>query len=98
MTEHIRVELLRSGGFIGRSVHVTLDSTQLPPPEAAELTRLVTAIDPHTLRSTGPTHGADLMHYNLTIHRGTQQWQVKVSDPAIPADLSPLLQFLNNYS
>jgi hypothetical protein len=99
MTEHVRAELRRSGGFIGRTVHVTVDSATLPPADAAQLLRLVSAID---LDRPAPrrieTRGADLMHYDLTIERGARTWHGMVSDPNIPAELSPLLQFLTRYS
>ncbi|GIM95884.1 protealysin inhibitor emfourin [Paractinoplanes toevensis] len=98
MGERVRVELRRTGGFTGRPVHVVLDSARLPPADAAELVRLVSAIDPGMLKSTATSAGADLMRYDLTIERGPQRWQGTVSDPAIPARLRPLLQFLTNHS
>jgi hypothetical protein len=98
VTERVRVELRRSGGFAGRSAHVVLDSAGLPPAEAAELARLVATVDLGVLRSTGPGHGADLMRYDLVVERGAQRWQGTVSDPSIPAALRPLLQFLSRYS
>ncbi|MEU4238583.1 protealysin inhibitor emfourin [Actinoplanes sp. NPDC026619] len=98
MTDRVRVELRRSGGFAGLSVHKVLDSAQMPPAEAASLVRIVGALDFGALRSTGPVHGADLMHYALTIERGEARWQGAVSDPSIPAALQPLLDFLNGHS
>ena len=97
MTEHVRAEMRRSGGFTGRTVHVRLDSDQLPPADAAQLIMLVTSLDLSGLTS-GPvsTAGADLMRYDLTIQRGGQSWQGTVSDPAIPGQLRPLLQFLSS--
>jgi hypothetical protein len=99
MTERVRAELRRSGGFTGRTMHVRLDSAQMPPADAAELVHLVTAIDLAGLDRPrpGPHAGADLMRYDLTIERGGRRWQGTVSDPAIPAQLRPLLQFLSNY-
>jgi emfourin len=98
MTERVRVELRRTGGFTGRPAHVVLDSARMPPAEAAELVRLVSAIDPGLLKPAAIVPGADLMHYDLTVERGTQRWRGTVSDPAIPARLRPLLQFLTNHS
>jgi hypothetical protein len=98
VTERVRVELRRSGGFAGLRVHKVLDSARMPPAEAASLVRLVSALDFGSLRSSGPGHGADLMHYSLTIERGSQRWEGSVSDPSIPAPLQPLLDFLNGHS
>ncbi|GAA0558186.1 hypothetical protein GCM10010172_46530 [Paractinoplanes ferrugineus] len=98
VTEHVRVELQQSGGFAGFRVHKVLDSGEMPPVAAASLRQLVGALDFGALRSSGPGHGADLMHYGLTIERGSQRWQGSVSDPSIPAPLQPLLDFLTDYS
>ena len=98
MTEHVRAEMRRSGGFTGRTVHVRLDSEQLPPADAAQLIQLVAALDLDGLAAGGPpsTAGADLMRYDLTIERGGHRWQGTVADPAIPGRLRPLLQFLSS--
>ncbi|GIF21862.1 hypothetical protein BJ973_002189 [Actinoplanes tereljensis] len=98
MTGRVRVEMRRSGGFTGRTAHVVLESARLPPAEAAELVRLVSAIDPGIVTSTATSAGADLMRYDLIIERGAQRWQGTVSDPAIPPQLRPLLQFLSRYT
>ena len=97
MTERVRAEMRRSGGFAGRTVDVRLDSAQMPPAEAAQLVQLVSAIDLSRLGAGRPPTpaGADLMRYDLMIERGGHRWQGTVSDPAVPAALRPLLQFLN---
>lgn len=96
MTERVRAELRRSGGFTGRPVHVRLDSARMPPADAAHLVLLVSAIDFSRLDGSAPlpTAGADLMRYDLVVERGGHRWQGTVSDPAVPAELRPLLQFL----
>jgi hypothetical protein len=96
VTERIHAEMRRSGGFTGRPVHVRADSELLPPADAAELVRLVNALDLAGLGADRPPSaaGADLMRYDLTIERGTDRWQVAVADPAVPDELRPLLQFL----
>jgi hypothetical protein len=98
VTERVRAELRRSGGFTGRTVHVLLDSDQMPPADAARLIQLVSTIDfTHLAADTPPLPpGADLMRYDLTIDRGAQHWHGTLSDPAVPAELRPLLQFLNS--
>jgi hypothetical protein len=98
MPEHVRAELRRSGGFTGRPVHVRLDSATMPPADAARLVQLVSAIDLSRLGASHPglPAGADLMSYDLMIERGRQRWQGTVTDPMIPADLRPLLQFLTH--
>jgi hypothetical protein len=78
-------------------VHVQLDSAAMPPAGAARLVRLVSAIDFSRLSGKPPLPaGADLMTYDLTVERGDQRWHGTVSDPSIPEELRPLLQFLVN--
>lgn len=100
MTERVRAELRQSGGFAGRAVHVRMDSAQLPPAEAAELVRLVAAIDLAGLPAAAPAPagGADLMAYDLTLERGTRRWHGRFSDPRVPPPLRPLLQFLTTHA
>ena len=100
MTDRVRTEMRRSGGFTGRAVHVRLDSDQMPPADAAQLVDLVSELDLGRLAEqarSGPANaaGADLMRYDLVIERGGQRWQGTVADPTIPAELRPLLQFLS---
>jgi hypothetical protein len=97
VTERVRVEMRRSGGFTGRTVHVQLDSDQLPPADADQLIQLVGPLDLAALPTGGPASsaGADLMRYDLTIEQGPRRWQGTVADPAVPDRLRPLLQFLS---
>jgi hypothetical protein len=94
VTARVRVELRRTGGFAGRTVHVRLDSADMPPADAAQLVRLVSTLDLGRLKAGRSTAGADLMRYELTIERGGQHWHGTVAEPAVPAELRPLLQFL----
>ena len=98
MTDRVRAEMRRSGGFAGRTTQVRLDSEQMPPAEAARLVELVAALDLGRLAelagSGQVTAGADLLRYDLSIDRDGQQWRGTVADPSIPTELRPLLQFL----
>lgn len=96
MIGRVRVEMRRSGGFTGRTTKVHLDTAQMPPAEAARLIQLVTTIDLSRLTAGRgiPSGGADLMRYDLVIENGVDRWEGTVSDPSIPNELRPLLQFL----
>ena len=100
VTEHVRVEMRRFGGFAGLASQVRLDSARMPPAEGARLVQLVSGLDLARLSRTkpGPAAGADLMTYRLTVERGDHRWQGTVRDPDIPSELRPLLQFLSQYS
>ena|SRR5690348_14787171 len=97
--EHVRAELRRSGGFAGLTSQVRADSATMPPADAVRFVQLVDRTDLSRLgKPQMRPHGADLMHYELTVERGGQRWHGTVSDPDIPAELRPLLQFLTHYS
>jgi hypothetical protein len=89
------VEMRRSGGFTGHTVQVRLDSAQMPPAEAARLRELVSTVDLSRLGPAAePAAGADLMRYDLVVEHSGGRWAGTVADPAVPAELRPLLQFL----
>jgi emfourin len=92
----VKVEMRRSGGFAGRTTKVHLDTADMPPAEAARLIQLVTTVDLSRLNVArgAPSAGADLMRYDLVIENGVDRWEGTVSDPSIPNELRPLLQFL----
>jgi hypothetical protein len=94
----VKVEMRRSGGFTGRTTKVHLDTAHMPPAEAARLIQLVTTVDLSRLTAARgmPSAGADLMRYDLVIENGVDRWEGTVSDPSIPNELRPLLQFLTS--
>lgn len=95
MIGRAQVEMRRSGGFTGRSMHVRLDTAQMPPAEAARLQQLLSTVDLSRLGPGSPsTAGADLMRYDLVVEHSGDRWEGTVADPTIPAELRPLLQFL----
>lgn len=98
--ERVRAELRRSGGFAGLTSHVWADSTTMAPADAVRFVQLVERTDLSRLgrKAEARPRGADLMHYELTVERGGKTWHGTVSDPDIPAELRPLLQFLTHYS
>jgi hypothetical protein len=93
----VRVKMRRSGGFTGRTTEAELDSAHMAPAEAARLIQLVTTLDLSRLTtSRTPAAGADLMRYDLVIENGVDRWEGTVSDPSIPSELRPLLQFMTS--
>ena len=95
MIGRARVEMRRTGGFTGRAMQVRLDTAQMPPAEAVRLRELLSTVD---LSRLGPrpvtAAGADLMRYDLIVEHSGGRWEGTVTDPTIPAELRPLLQFL----
>jgi len=83
------VSLERSGGFTGRRVTSSIDTSDLPAPQAAEALR---ALD--TLASAPPPTppgGASQPRYRLTVHSPSGEQVVEVAESQVPAALRPLI-------
>lgn len=95
MTEPVRAELRRSGGYAGRSLHVVLHSAALPDAEAHRLSQLVRCLDLTRLgaKIMAPCM-ADLVRYELSIQYGGRHWRGTVAEPTVPAELRPLIKHL----
>lgn len=91
---HILFE--RTGGFAGRKLQGSLDSSQLPLPQARRLKTLLKQSGffdlPAALKSGG--EGADRFNYRVTIRTEDRSHTVEASDAAIPGKMRPLLEFL----
>lgn len=98
--ERVRAELRQTGGFAGLTRNVRVDTATMPPADAVRLVQLTDMADLSVIErgSKGRTHGADLMHYEITVERGGRRWHGTLSDPDIPSGIRPLLQFLTHYS
>jgi len=100
----IRIELDRSGGVAGISLHAKVDTTTLPPEQGREFAELVGRVDFATLadqtRSTrsAPGPSADRFHYDLTVQHGDQRYRVSLPESAVPAELKPLLSRVLDYA
>lgn len=86
----MRIELERTGGFVGQRVRWTLDTETLPPADAAEVLELASAAHEW---ARPPAEGADRFHYRLRIVGGERPLEVSFGEPA-PAAAEPLLRRL----
>ncbi|GAA2703060.1 MULTISPECIES: protealysin inhibitor emfourin [Actinoplanes] len=95
MTERVIAELRRPAGYTGRSLHVVLDSEEMPTDQAEDLLRLVHAIDLTRLGVKLPAaSGADLMRYDVAVEHAGRHWRGTAYEPYVPGELRPLLRFL----
>ena len=89
----MKISYRRTGGFAGMILSYNIDVDDLPPEEADELGRLISAADffklPFEIRSETP--GADQFEYTLTIETDEVQHTVKFGDAAMPENLWPLV-------
>jgi hypothetical protein len=100
----IRIELDRSGGVAGISLHAAVDTIALPPEQGREIAELVGRVDFATLADqtgsagSAPSRGADRFQYDLTVQLGDQRYRVSLPESAVPAELKPLLSRMLHYA
>lgn len=96
----MKIYFERSGGFLGRSVSVVVDTNRLPPEEALGLLEKVEQAEFFDLpESPAGSHegfqGADQLCYKVTIEIAGVEHTVETSDVDAPEALQPLLQELS---
>ncbi len=94
----MRIQFTRTGGFAGIRLGGTVDTSSLDPGEVqalqqelenAQFFQLPTQVSAGT---GGPER--DRFQYEITVEDGGQKHTVMVGESAIPANLQPLIQHL----
>ncbi|MGH2767239.1 MAG: protealysin inhibitor emfourin [Actinomycetota bacterium] len=95
MTDRVKIEFQRSGGFAGTTLATSVDAGDLPQTEAEELGELVERADLPAL-SERPRRpgGPDRFQYDLAVTLGDRRYQVTVGEAEVPETLRPLLDRL----
>lgn len=95
----MQIQFERRGGFAGLRAGATLNTDSIPSDEAHELLELIDKADFFNLpeKFPMPKKGADYFQYRFTIEAEGKKHTIEVSEPAVPAALRPLLQFLLKY-
>ncbi len=92
----MRIKFERTGGFAGRRLQGSLDSTVLPEPQAHRLAELLDSSHffdlPPKLESPSP--GADRFRYKVTVETESASHTVETAEAAVPAGLRPLIEWL----
>jgi hypothetical protein len=92
----MRIQFERSGGFAGKKLEGSLDSSTLSVAQVRRLKELLRRSRffelPPTLESMHPS--ADHFNYRLTIETGERKHTVEASETAVPAPMRALLDFL----
>ena len=93
---HMRIHFERTGGFAGRKVQLTLDSTSLPPSQARHLRSLLARSHFFELpiRLRAQAVGPDRFHYRITVEENERSHTVEAAEAAVPAEMRPLLDWL----
>jgi len=92
----VQIHFERSGGFAGLRLAHDIDSSTLPPQQAADLKNLVDQSRffdlPPVLRAERP--GADRFQYKLRVKSDSQEHSLEVDEAALPPSLRPLLNWI----
>lgn len=92
----LHIEFERSGGFAGVTLRASIDSSKLPPKEAAELEALVKRANLPALaaRSRESRADPDRFQYALTVVCDDHTQQLRLGEREVTAELRPLLNRL----
>jgi len=86
----------RTGGLLGRKVHLSLDLDKLPADQSEELQQLIDNADFFSLPKNLMTRPLpDEFIYTITVEEATRRQTVRLSDTSAPEALRPLLANLS---
>jgi hypothetical protein len=92
----MRIVFEQSGGFMGRTVNLTLDLSDLPDDQATALRSLLQEANFLDLdREMAPRPARDDYSYRITVETESLEHTVRVSDANTPSNLRPLIQELS---
>jgi hypothetical protein len=92
----MRIMFERTGGFMGRSVSLTIELDDLPADQAGTLRRIVDEAHFFTLTENPPSSPVpDGFQYTITIETEKVKHTVHTSDISATEELRPLLQELS---
>jgi hypothetical protein len=96
VSENIRIELERSGGFAGITRRASVDTSALPADQANRIAELVRRVDFTALaaKAGGPPRAPDRFQYDLDIHHGGQHHRLTFGERAVTPELRPLLDYM----
>ena len=92
-----RVTLRRTGGlFAGNVLQATVAEEELSAAQAAELAALLAPVDVAALAARSPIAGtgADRYQYDVAVEQGGETRRIIAPDGAMPAQLAPLVEWL----
>jgi hypothetical protein len=85
----------RSGGAIGKDMHLELDLDTLPADETQTLLRLINETGFHNIPENSDENSMpDEFHYEITVHSGSGSHTIRTSDSTMPRELQPIIKEL----
>lgn len=94
----VKVKFTESGGFAGLVKEHEVDSSDLSPDEAAQLTKLVKSSGIKSSDVQLSDTPRDLKQYDLTIDDGDREVSVTFDDQTVPEAAKPLIGYLKKRS
>lgn len=90
-----RIELERSGGFAGVTLHSAADTADLGPSDAAQLRRLASAVDFGRYEHADCQGGMpDAFQYHVVAQHDGERHDVTVGESAVDPELHALVDWL----
>jgi len=96
LTEHLKIDFKRSGGFAGMQLTTCVDVDELPEDERENVRAMVERVDLDQVAQR-PDAGSgvpDRFVYELRIEHGDRTVDVCVGEAELPEDLKPLVRDL----
>ncbi len=91
-----RIDFVQSGGFIGRTIVLSLDLDELPPPQAQTFNLLLDQAEFFHLEiDPAASPAPDEFSYTITVTKDGHSHSIHISDTTAPEQLRPLLRALS---
>jgi hypothetical protein len=92
----VKINFLRTGGFLGREMNFSLDLNEMPEDESQEIQRMILESNffniPQNLIEPSKH---DEYEYTITVESGNSHHTVHTNDTSAPESLRPLLEKLS---
>jgi hypothetical protein len=90
----MRIQIVRSGGFTGMPIEVSINENDLQPDEVNQLHSAVQESQFFTLPTKLPDHsgGADSFNYTITVEERGKTHTIVGTESALPPSLAKLVQ------
>lgn len=95
MTEHLKIDFKRSGGFAGVELTTRVDVDELTEDESKDVRAMVERLDLDRMQDSSSGPGVpDRFVYELKIEHGERTVDVCIGEAELPEDLKPLVRDL----
>lgn len=92
----MRVSVVRSGGFAGRTTEMVLDSSALPEEEQAALRETVQRARPLQGAADPATGGADRFTYRIGVQDDDGEQEVQLGEAALTPELKAVVDLVQS--